>query len=441
MEKFKQLNLSEELLDAIRREGFNTPSEIQEKTIPLVLQGKDVIGSSATGSGKTLAFGAGIIDKTMPGQGIQALILTPTRELAEQVGQTISKFANRKRLRVTQVYGGVSMDPQIKAMRQADIVVGTPGRLLDHLKRRTLNLSRIKFLVLDEADRMLDMGFIRDVKNIIKSCPANKQTLLFTATLSQDIAYMAKKYMKNPVHIEAGDKVDPSRLYQVYYDVTHETKLSLLAHLLKQEKNGVVMVFCNTRRNTDKLTRNLGLVGLHAESLHGGHSQNRRSSVLQAFHTRSTLILVCTDVAARGLDIKDVSHIYNYDIPKTGEEYIHRIGRTARAGKNGIAISFVSSGDHTEFRQIVRRVDSNIEKQPLPEFEKIQMPSKSSNQDSGHNITHGDRNRNESRFGQHKRFGGNFRGSRNDRDHGKRRDSRTNRDTRSMGGRRFGNRH
>src|SRR3989338_7348372 len=408
MEKFKQLNLSEELLDAIRREGFDTPSEIQEKTIPLVLQGKDVIGSSATGSGKTLAFGAGIIDRVSAVNGIQALILTPTRELAEQVGQTISKFANKKRLRVCQVYGGVSMDPQIRAMRQADIVVGTPGRLLDHLKRRTLNLSRIKFLVLDEADRMLDIGFVRDVENIIKSCPTNKQTMLFTATLSQDIAYMAKKYMKNPVHIEAGDKVDPSKLYQIYYDVTHETKLSLLVHLLKQEKNGVVMVFCNTRRNTDKLTRNLGMNGLH---------------------TRNTLILVCTDVAARGLDIKDVSHIYNYDIPKTGEEYIHRIGRTARAGKNGIAISFVSSGDHTEFRQIVRRVDSNIEKQPLPEFEKIQMPSKSSNQDSGHNITHGDRNRNESRFGQHKRFGGNFRGSRNDRDHGKRRDSRTNRDT------------
>ena len=441
MEKFKQLNLSEELLDAIRREGFDTPSEIQEKTIPLVLQGKDVIGSSATGSGKTLAFGAGIIDRVTAGAGIQALILTPTRELAEQVGQTISKFANKKRLRVCQVYGGVSMDPQIRAMRQADIVVGTPGRLLDHLKRRTLNLSRIKFLVLDEADRMLDIGFVRDVENIIKSCPTNKQTMLFTATLSQDIAYMAKKYMKNPVHIEAGDKVDPSKLYQIYYDVTYETKLSLLVHLLKQEKNGVVMVFCNTRRNTDKLTRNLGLAGLHAESLHGGHSQNRRSSVLQSFHTRKTLILVCTDVAARGLDIKDVSHIYNYDIPKTGEEYIHRIGRTARAGKNGIAISFVSTGDHSEFRQIVRRVDSNIEKQPLPEFEKLQMPSKSSNE-SSHNITHGSRNESQGRFGSHRRFGGNFRGSRNDRDHGNRRDSRTNRGRgpRSMGGRRFGNR-
>ncbi|MGV8142183.1 MAG: DEAD/DEAH box helicase [Candidatus Pacearchaeota archaeon] len=380
MEKFKQLGISEELLSVIREEGFETPSEVQEKTIPLVLAGKDVIGSSATGSGKTLAFGAGIIDGISAGAGIQALIMAPTRELAEQVGQTISKFGNKKRLRVAQIYGGVSMGPQINHLRHVDIVVGTPGRLLDHIKRKTLNLSRVKFLVLDEADRMLDMGFIHDVESIIRYCPTNRQTLLFSATMSQDIEFMAKKYMRNPVYVEAGEKVDPSKLYQVYYDVTHETKLSLLVHLLKQEKNGVVMVFCNTRRNTDKLTRNLGAHGLHAESIHGGHSQNRRSSVLQAFHSRDTLILVCTDVAARGLDIKDVSHVYNYDVPKTGAEYIHRIGRTARAGKNGIAISFVSSGDHSEFRQIVRHVDTDIEKQPLPPFEKLASVSSSGSQ-------------------------------------------------------------
>ncbi len=371
MEKFKDLGLSHEILRVIDEEGFTEPSEVQEKTIPLVLAGKDVIGSSATGSGKTLAFGAGIIEGVTAGSGIQALIMTPTRELAEQVGQTIAKFGHKKKIRVAQIYGGVSMGPQINILRHVDIVVGTPGRLLDHLKRKSLNVSRIKFLVLDEADRMLDMGFIHDVEAIVRYCPPNRQTLLFSATMSQDIEYMAKKYMRNPVHVEAGEKVDPSKLYQIYYDVNHETKLSLLVHLLKQEKNGVVMVFCNTRRNTDKLTRNLNANGLHAESIHGGHSQNKRSNVLQAFHSRDTLILICTDVAARGLDIKDVSHVYNYDIPKTGADYIHRIGRTARAGKNGIAISFVSSGDHSEFRQIVRHVDSNIEKQTLPPFEKL----------------------------------------------------------------------
>ncbi|MGV8131443.1 MAG: DEAD/DEAH box helicase [Candidatus Pacearchaeota archaeon] len=423
MEKFENLGLSEDLLDAIEREGFVNPSEIQEKTIPLVLAGKDVIGSSATGSGKTLAFGAGIIDKVIPGQGIQALILTPTRELAEQVGKTLYKFSRKKGIHVSQIYGGVSMDPQVRTIRNSDIIVGTPGRLLDHLERRTLNLSKIKFLVLDEADRMLDMGFVRDVEKILKNCPVNKQTLLFTATLSQDISYMARKYMNNPVHVEAGEKVDPTKLYQIYYDVNHEQKFSLLAHLLKLEKNGVVMVFCNTRRNTDKLTRNLGMNGIRAESIHGGHSQNRRSSTLQAFHERGILILICTDVAARGLDIKDVSHVYNYDIPKTPADYVHRIGRTARAGKNGIAISFVSSGDHSEFRQIMRQVDNVVQKQPLPQFEMLQSSQSQGNQnnrgrDRGHNITHGDR----------ESFNGNRRFSHgNNRSHGNRRDSRTNR--------------
>lgn len=371
MEKFKQLNLSEGLLEAIRHAGFEEPSEIQQKTIPLVMQGKDVIGSSATGSGKTLAFGAGLIESTKVGNGLQTLVLTPTRELAEQVAGILRKFSGYKKLRVAQIYGGVSMGPQIHDLRYAEIVVGTPGRLLDHLNRRTLNLAKVKYLVLDEADRMLDMGFVRDVESIIKSCPIHRQTLLFSATMSKDIEYMAKKYMKSPVHITAGEKVDPAKLYQIYYDVPQESKLSLLAFLLKREKEGVVMVFCNTRRNTDKLTRSLNMHGLHALAIHGGLSQNRRSNVLQAFHSRETLILVCTDVAARGLDIKDVSHVYNYDLPKTGSDYIHRIGRTARAGKNGIAISFVSSGDHSELRQISREGKLSIEKQLLPKFDAL----------------------------------------------------------------------
>ncbi|MEK6894789.1 MAG: DEAD/DEAH box helicase [Nanoarchaeota archaeon] len=404
MEKFRQLGISEDLLATISQAGFDTPSEIQEKTIPLVLAGKDVIGSSATGSGKTLAFGAGIIDKIRRGDGVQALILTPTRELAEQVGKTIAKFSHKKGLHIAQVYGGLSMDPQIRAMRTADVVVATPGRLLDHIKRRTVNLSRIKFLVLDEADRMLDMGFVRDVESIIKMCPQQKQTLLFTATLSQDIQYMARKYMNHPVSVEAGERVDPSKLHQIYYDINYDQKLSLLTHLLKLEKNGVVMVFCNTRRNTDKLTRNLSQQGIHAESIHGGHSQNRRSNTLEAFHNRGILILVCTDVAARGLDVKDVSHVYNYDIPKTGSEYVHRIGRTARAGKNGIAISFVSNGDHTEFRQVMRQVDNAVQKKPLPQFSMVQVSSsqQSHGRDMGHNITHGNRREDRGR-----RFGGN----------------------------------
>ncbi|MEI6731308.1 MAG: DEAD/DEAH box helicase [archaeon] len=367
MPKFRILKLSEGMLEAIKHAGFTVPSEIQEKTIPLVLEGKDVIGSSATGSGKTLAFGAGLIDKMKRGYGIQTLILTPTRELAEQVGTTLQKFSNHKSLHITEVYGGVSMGPQIRNIRDADVVVGTPGRILDHLERRTLKLNQVKYLVLDEADRMLDMGFIRDVEKIIKQCPEDRQTMLFSATISQEIGHIAKRYMKNPVHVSVNDQVDPAMLYQKYYDVPQEMKFSLLAHLLKLEKNGVVMVFCNTRRNVDHVTRALYQYGIDALAIHGGLSQNRRTDTLQAFHEREALILVCTDVAARGLDIKDVSHVYNFDLPSSGNDYIHRIGRTARAGKNGVAVSFVSSGDHTEFRSICRDKNLNMEKIPVPE--------------------------------------------------------------------------
>jgi len=378
---FNKLPLSEGMLSAIKNAGFTLPTEIQEKTIPLVVAGKDVIGGSATGSGKTLAFGAGIIDKVKKGFGVQALILTPTRELAEQVAQTLQKFANHKGLNIDEIYGGVGMGQQINALRHSDIVVGTPGRILDHLERRTLNLRHVKYLVLDEADRMLDMGFIRDVETIINQCPIERQTLLFSATISGDIEHIAKKYMKSPVHISVKDQVDPSQLYQKYYDVSQELKFSLLVHLLKLEKNGVVMVFCNTRRNVDHLTHALYQYGIDALAIHGGLSQNRRNDTLDAFHSKEALILVCTDVAARGLDIKDVSHVYNFDLPNSSDDYIHRIGRTARAGKNGIAITFVSSGDHGEFRTICKEKSLNIEKTVVPIIMKtlpmeIRAPSK-----------------------------------------------------------------
>lgn len=371
MDKFKELGLSEGLLQAIKHKGFTEPSEIQAKTIPLVLAGKDVIGSSATGSGKTLAFGAGILDQMKRGLGVQTLILTPTRELAEQVAYTLRTFTTHSGPRIIEIYGGVGIGPQIYALKTADIVVGTPGRILDHLNQRTLNLQNIKYLVLDEADRMLDMGFIKDVETIINRCPRNRQTLLFSATMSPEITHIAAKHMQNPVKVEVDDKVDPSKLHQKYYDVTQENKFSLLLHLLKQEKNGVVMVFCNTRRNVDRLHRALEEYGVYSKAIHGGLSQNKRSSTLQSFHDRRTLILICTDVAARGLDIKDVSHVYNFDLPTVGTDYIHRIGRTARAGKNGIAISFVSAGDHTEFRQICRETSVVMEKATVPEMKVI----------------------------------------------------------------------
>src|SRR3989344_9072799 len=268
MESFKKLGLSEKLAKVLKSLGFEKPREIQEKTIPLAMAGKDVIGGSATGSGKTLAFGASIIEKVVKGKGVQALIMTPTRELAEQVADSLIKFSSSYNFEVAAVYGGVSIEPQMRRLRYADVVVGTPGRILDHLERRTLDLRNVKTLVLDEADRMLDMGFIDDVQQIIENCPRERQTFLFSATISHDIELIAKKYMRNPEYIALESYVDPSKLKQVYYDVPQDMKFSLLLHLLKHEHKGLIMIFCNTQRNTDFIADNLTRYEIDATAIH-----------------------------------------------------------------------------------------------------------------------------------------------------------------------------
>lgn len=369
MEQFRKLKLSESILKAIEEIGFREPTEIQEKAIPIVLEGKDVLGSSATGSGKTLVFGAGIIEKSKKGIGAQALILTPTRELAEQVAQSLRKFSKYNGLKVVEIYGGVSINPQIRDLTEAEIIVGTPGRILDHINKRTINLTKISCLVLDEADRMLDMGFINDVEKIINSCPKHRQTLLFSATISPDIERLSKKYMKSPIYVEAETYVDSNKLDQVFYDVPQNLKFSLLVHLLKREKAGLIMVFCNTRRNADSLSNNLRRYNLDAIAIHGGLTQNKRNSIMKAFHSGKTYLLVCTDIAARGLDIKNVSHIYNYDIPSNSIDYIHRIGRTARAGKEGRAISLVSHKDYENFRKVSSDSSLSIKNRSIPHIE------------------------------------------------------------------------
>ncbi len=367
MESFRKLGLSEQFVKIVEEAKFKEPSEIQEKTIPLALAGKDIIGGSATGSGKTLAFGASIIEHAVKGKGIHALILTPTRELAEQVSKVFKKFSAYKHLGIAVVYGGVGISPQIHALENAEIVVGTPGRILDHMQRGSLILKGIKVLVLDEADRMLDMGFIEDVEKIIRQCPKERQTMLFSATINQVIEHIAKRHMKNPTNIEVESYVDPSLLKQVYYDVPKEQKFSLLVHLLKGEKAGLVMVFCNTRHNTDFIARNLQNNNIDVIAIHGGLSQDKRNRIMQKFSEQRVFVLVCTDVAARGLDIKGVSHVYNYDIPPTSKEYIHRIGRTARAGKEGIAISIVSQRDYDNFRSVLKNPDLRVSQEKIPE--------------------------------------------------------------------------
>lgn len=368
--KFSKLGIKDELLLAIEDAKFSEPSEIQEKSIPKILSGKDIIGESATGSGKTLAFGSGIVQNLNKGEGIRALVLTPTRELAEQVSKSLAIFSKRKGLFVTPVYGGVGMSGQIEKMEKADAVVGTPGRILDHLERGNLSLSKIKILVLDEADRMLDMGFIDDIERIINAVNKDRQTLLFSATVSSDIARIAKKYMNKPEVISVNNAVDPKKLAQVYYDVSDKEKISLLVHLIKSEKSKLSMVFCNTQHMTDFVAKNLRKNKIDAVSIHGGLSQNRRNSVMNDFHSGKYYVLVCTDVAARGLDIKNVSHVYNYDIPKEKENYIHRIGRTARAGKDGIAISLLGSRDYELFSKIQNRV-ATVKRSDTPKFEKV----------------------------------------------------------------------
>ncbi|MCA9478603.1 MAG: DEAD/DEAH box helicase [Nanoarchaeota archaeon] len=378
MTTFNELGIDKEILVSLDRLGFTTPTEIQRKAIPLVLEGKDMIAGSATGSGKTLAFGLGILQKIHKGAGIQALILTPTRELADQILKSLKDVSKERKLVMTSVYGGVSINPQIKILKSADIVVGTPGRILDHLSQGTIDLSAVKHVILDEADRMLDMGFLDDVTKIISQCPKKeRQMLLFSATLPPEVARLSKRFMDDPVKVDAVKHVDPRKLNQVYYDVTGPLKFSLLAHLLKKEDTGLVMVFCNSRQYTDTVANNLNKVGIEAMAIHGGLTQQKRTQVLSKFNTKTTFVLVCTDVAARGLDIPGVSHVYNYDIPQDSKQYIHRIGRTARAGKSGEVINLISSRDYDYFDRVLRDNDLTIKKMERPYLEKLDLPQES----------------------------------------------------------------
>jgi ATP-dependent RNA helicase DeaD len=372
MEQFRKLGLCEHMLKVILAKKFIEPSEIQEKTIPLILEGRDVIAGSATGSGKTLAFGSGMIKNFVKGKGVQGLILTPTRELAEQVACALGEFAYYKGLEITAVYGGVSIVNQVKKLSHADIVVATPGRLLDHLNRNSIDLSKVDYLVLDEADRMWDMGFKFDVGKIVKACPTNRQTLLFSATITSELADFSGKYMKSPVEIVVNNYVDASKLKQIYYDIPDNGKFSLLVHLLKHENSPLVMIFCNTRSNVDFVVKNLVENGVNAQAIHGGMEQNKRIRVLKSFDSQKVNVMVCTDVAARGLDIQGVSHVYNYDLPKDHKDYIHRIGRTARAGAEGIAVNILASRDYDSFSNIQKHnVGLVIERVNTPRVERI----------------------------------------------------------------------
>lgn len=369
MNTFENLKLNQQILKVINGLGYKEPTQIQKDTIPLILEGKDVIGESATGSGKTLAFGVGIIEKCKPGQGVQAIVLVPTRELAEQVKDEIVRLAYKNPIRIMAVYGGVSINPQIDQLRKSEVVIATPGRLLDHLNRRTIDTSKVNLVVLDEADRLVDMGFIDDVERIISACPKNRQTLLFSATMHSIAEQIARRHMKDPKTIHAIKMVDPSKLKQTYYDVPSKFKREFLVQLLQKEKSDLVMVFCNTRRETEVVVDALKANSIKAAAIHGGLTQVKRLKTIELFHKGKMQVLVCTDVAARGLHIEGVTHIYNYDIPKEPGDYVHRIGRTARAGKNGLVINVLAYRDYDNYSRLISAYgDFKIEKMETPKL-------------------------------------------------------------------------
>ena len=419
MEFERLLGKDSPLLKSVRSRGFEVPSEIQEKSIPLILEGKDIIAGASTGSGKTLAFAAGLIKNIQKDYGIQGLVLTPTRELAEQISSELSDFSKHKDLDVISVYGGVAINPQMKRLAVADIVVGTPGRILDHIERNSINLTRINTLVLDEADRMLDMGFREDVEKIISKCSKERQTMLFSATISQDISRLAQKHLNKPIEISAKPHVDPSKLEQVYYDVEDGLKYSLLKYLVENEKSDLVMIFCNTRRNVDFVANNLQLSGIEAVPIHGGFTQDKRTRIIEKFHSKKVHVLVATDVAARGLDIKEVSHIYNYDIPPSKDEYIHRIGRTARAGEEGKVINILTSRGYDNFHNLITD-EFKIVRKDAPYLKRAEikwMPDRNDRSDGRRGYSNQRGPRRDSR-------GGPSRGPRRDSIGGPRRDSR-----------------
>ncbi len=372
---FTVFGLSDHVLQGVQAAGYTAPTPIQTLALRPALDGRDVIGCAQTGTGKTAAFVLPILHllarESAPvrnGRAPRALILTPTRELTQQVHAAVDTYGKYLSLRAISVYGGVSMDNQLKLLRRGtDIVIATPGRLLDHLQRKTIDLSAIQILVLDEADRMLDMGFIRDVRTIIAVVPKQRQTMLFSATISPEIRALAGDALRDPTAVEVGERHNPvETIKQYFYGVEPHAKLDLLVHALEKEKMGSVLVFSRTKHGADKICKRLERKGVNAVAIHSNRTQSQRDRALDGFRKGTTRVLVATDIAARGIDVDGISHVINYDIPHQPEDYIHRIGRTGRAGAVGDAITFIAREDSQYFRRIEQYVGKRI---PVASYE------------------------------------------------------------------------
>ncbi len=372
---FNQLGLTAELLRAVEQQGYAEATPIQQQVIPLILDGRDVLAGAQTGTGKTAGFTLPMLQhlQTSPTnrRSVRALILTPTRELAAQIGESVRDYGSRLPFRAAVIFGGVSINTQIARLRKGvDVVVATPGRLLDHMQQGTIDLSKIEILVLDEADRMLDMGFIRDIRKVLKALPKDRQNLLFSATFSDDIRKLAAGMLNEPAEVQVAPRnTAAERITQVVYPVDKRRKRELLSHLIGNENWRQVLVFTRTKHGANRLAGQLTADGLNTAAIHGNKSQGARTRALKEFKAGTVRVLVATDIAARGLDIERLPHVVNYELPHVPEDYVHRIGRTARAGQKGSAVSLVCIDEQKLLLGIEKLLKRKIDRRILPGYE------------------------------------------------------------------------
>ena len=368
--RFSDLNLSSELLRAIDDLGFEGPSEVQEASIPIILDGRDVLAQAQTGTGKTASFGIPIIEgMEEDADDLRALVLVPTRELARQVSEELKKLAKYKKfINIVPIYGGADMGKQLRDLKKgASIVVGTPGRVMDHMKRKTIRLDGLKFLAFDEADEMFDMGFRDDMKTIIERTNPDRQTLFFSATFDNDIREFSRLYQRDPAKVIIEKKeLTAEKIEQFYLELNRNMKTEILNRLILIHKPKKSIIFCNTKRMVESLEVEIAQRGYKVDSLHGDMRQSSRDNVMKKFRNGTIDVLIATDVAARGLDVSDIDLVFNYDLPQQAEYYVHRIGRTARAGKKGASFTFVTSRDYPKFREIEKYANIKMEKMKLP---------------------------------------------------------------------------
>jgi ATP-dependent RNA helicase DeaD len=374
--KFNELNLSNEILKAVEDLGFEEATPIQSLSIPKMMTGIDIVGQSQTGTGKTAAYGIPVLEKiAAKNKAVQAIILCPTRELAIQVAEELKLFSKYKKgINIVPVYGGQPIQRQVMALSKgAQIVVGTPGRVIDHLERKTLKLDAVSIIILDEADEMLDMGFRSDIELVLKSIPEEKQTVFFSATMPKDFLFLTKKYQRSPETIKVvNEKLTVPSTKQYYFDIKEHQKLEALARCIDMYDPKLSLVFCNTKKRVDEVSSSLQTRGYCADAIHGDMNQSQRNRVMTKFRNGSIELLIATDVAARGIDVDDIDMVFNFDVPKDNEDYVHRIGRTGRAGKSGKAYSFVLGKDIYKLRDIQRYTKVNIKRMQVPSVAEIE---------------------------------------------------------------------